>query len=284
MRTELSTREQGRRAAADDGDRRGGSRREPVMPGRASQAGRSAPGGRPTQAAQAASAGRPGRAEQAAAQASSARQPGRAEQAARAKRPARADQAQRSDRAQRAVSALRAEEAGGSGPQGGGGTATLTRPSAPPRRRSRPPGRVSPPPRPASPRPAAVPAATRAAVGAAARAGAARRLGVPRTPFVLLVLGLLGGGLVCLLVINTTLGSASYKINNLQQGNTTMSQEVQALQNQVATEQAPATIARKARKLGLRQEQVLTYLNASTGRISRQPILRNVPPAPGFTP
>jgi hypothetical protein len=101
---------------------------------------------------------------------------------------------------------------------------------------------------------------------------------------VLLVLGLLGGGLVCLLVINTTLGAASYKINTVEQGNTTMSQEVQALQNQVAIEEAPATIARKAYKLGMRQEQFLTYINARTGRISRQPNLRNLPAVPGFTP
>jgi hypothetical protein len=270
MRTELSTREQARRAA-DGGDRRGRTRGAPVAPGRGSQAGRPAPGGRQTQAAQAA------------AQAASVSRPGRPEQDARAKRPARAGQAGRPDRARRAVAALRAEEAGGSGLQGGVGTATLTRPESPPRRRSRPPGRVSPPPRPAPARPVAAPATTRAA-GRPGQTADARRLGVPRTPFVLLVLGLLGGGLVCLLVINTTLGAASYKINNLQQSNTTMSQEVQALQNQVATERAPATIARKARKLGLRQQQVLTYLNANTGRISRQPTLRNVPAAPGYTP
>ena len=50
----------------------------------------------------------------------------------------------------------------------------------------------------------------------------------------LFVLGLLGGGLVCLLVINTVLASGSYQINSLQQAEATRQQQVQALQQQVA--------------------------------------------------
>jgi len=108
---------------------------------------------------------------------------------------------------------------------------------------------------------------------------------VSRTPFVLLVLGLLGGGLTCLLVINTILATASYQINNLQQGNTTLSQQEQALEQQIATEQAPATIARRAYELGLRPQEHLTFLNARTGRIYRQPAtLPGVLLVPGFTP
>ena len=90
----------------------------------------------------------------------------------------------------------------------------------PPDRAPGPPGRQARdrpargpdrPPRPA--RPGARPAA------AARRGRARRRRPVSRTPFILLVLGLLGGGLVCLLVINTTLAAASFRINALQQSN-----------------------------------------------------------------
>jgi pyrroline-5-carboxylate reductase len=102
---------------------------------------------------------------------------------------------------------------------------------------------------------------------------------------VLLVLGLLGGGLVCLLVINTTLSAASYQINNLQQGNAQLSQQEQTLQQQIATEQAPATIAKRAYQLGMRPEQRLNFLNARTGKISKQPaVLAGVPVVPGYTP
>jgi hypothetical protein len=101
----------------------------------------------------------------------------------------------------------------------------------------------------------------------------------------LLVLGLLGGGLVCLLVINTTLSTAAYQINNLQQGNATLSQQEQTLQQQIAQDQAPGTIAQRASQLGMRPEQMLTFLNARTGLIYRQPAyLPGVPDVPGFTP
>jgi cell division protein FtsB len=101
----------------------------------------------------------------------------------------------------------------------------------------------------------------------------------------LLVLGLLGGGLVCLLVINTTLAAASFQITNLQQGNATLSQQEQALQQQIAKEQAPGTIARRAYQLGMRQQQHLTFLNARTGHVYRAPTtMPGVIIQPGFTP
>jgi hypothetical protein len=102
---------------------------------------------------------------------------------------------------------------------------------------------------------------------------------------VLLVLGLLGGGLVCLLVINTTLSAASYQINTLQQGNAQLSQQEQALQQQIAKEQAPATIQQRAYQLGMRPERRLNFVNARTGKVSQQPgVLPGVPNVPGFTP
>jgi cell division protein FtsL len=112
-----------------------------------------------------------------------------------------------------------------------------------------------------------------------------RTAAVPRTPFILLVLGLLGGGLVCLLVINTTLATATFQINNLQQRNVTLSQQEQALQQQVADEQAPARIEQRARQLGMRPQRELRFLNARTGRLyspGRVSGLINVPP--GYVP
>jgi Tfp pilus assembly protein PilX len=101
----------------------------------------------------------------------------------------------------------------------------------------------------------------------------------------LLVLGLLGGGLVCLLVINTTLSAASYQINNLQQGNAALSQQEQSLQQQIAREEAPATIAQRAYQLGMRPEQLQEFLNARTGTVDSQPtFLPGVRAVPGFTP
>ena len=93
------------------------------------------------------------------------------------------------------------------------------------------PARPAPPAARTAVRPTASPARTRA------RAAAVRRP-VSRTPFILLVLGLLGSGLICLLVINTTLAAASFRINALQQGNIQASQRVEELQQQVAADQS----------------------------------------------
>jgi hypothetical protein len=108
---------------------------------------------------------------------------------------------------------------------------------------------------------------------------------VPRTRFILLVLGMLGGGLVCLLVINTTLATASFRINALQHGNAALAQQEQSLQQQVATEESPSSVEQRARKLGLRTQPLLNVLNLRTGHIYRQPAtLPGIPNVPGYAP
>jgi hypothetical protein len=120
------------------------------------------------------------------------------------------------------------------------------------------------------------PAASRPAVPASA---------ISRTPFVLFVLGLLGGGLVCLLVINTVLASGAYQINSLQQAETIRQQQVQVLQQQVAADSAPSVIAGRARQLGMVSPPLTKFLNLRTGRIIGQPTREpGVLPVPGYVP
>jgi len=109
--------------------------------------------------------------------------------------------------------------------------------------------------------------AERAAAEQAERAWAASAVSLPRMPFVLLVLALLGGGLICLLVINTTLGATSFRITRLQSANASLSVQHQALQNAIANEEAPGQIARRAYALGMRWQSQLNFLNPVTGRI-----------------
>lgn len=90
---------------------------------------------------------------------------------------------------------------------------------------------------------------------------------VRRTSFVLLLLGLLGGGLVCLLVVNTTLAANSIEIINLQKQNTARSEQVQQLQQQVAAARSDAVIEREARRLGLRPDPELVFINLRTKEI-----------------
>ena len=94
---------------------------------------------------------------------------------------------------------------------------------------------------------------------------------VPRLPFVLLVLALLGGSLVCLLVINTTLGAASFRISQLQKRSASLSTQEQNLRQQVAAEQAPAAIAERAYALGMRAQTSTTILDLRSGQIYMLP-------------
>jgi hypothetical protein len=84
--------------------------------------------------------------------------------------------------------------------------------------------------------------------------------------FALLVLGLLGGALVCLLVINTTLGATTFRISQLQNTGANLMQEEQNLQRQIASEEAPAEIANRAYRLGMRPESQINFLDLATHR------------------
>ena len=88
--------------------------------------------------------------------------------------------------------------------------------------------------------------------------------GVPRMPFVLLVLALLGGGLICLLVINTTLGAASFRISQLQKTGASLSTQEQSLQEHVAAEEAPGEIAKRAYQLGMRVQPSTQIVDLGT--------------------
>jgi len=106
-----------------------------------------------------------------------------------------------------------------------------------------------------------------------------------RTPFILLVLALLGCGLICLLVINTTLAAGSYQISNLQQENTQATQRVQELQQQVSTDRSANSIEQRALRLGLRTQPTLNFIDLQNGRRYTEPThVRGVYAVPGYTP
>ncbi len=156
--------------------------------------------------------------------------------------------------------------------------------NAPAPARARPAVRPAPPrPRPVAPRPAGQPRPSGQPRPGAATAGVARS---SRTPFVFLVVGLLGGGLLCLLLINTILDTGSYQITQLQQENVTLVQQTQELQARVAQEESPAVLAGKASQLGMQEPGLLRFLDLRKGKIEREPTHApgvSVYP-PGYTP
>jgi hypothetical protein len=104
--------------------------------------------------------------------------------------------------------------------------------------------------------------------------------------FIVLLVGLLGGALVCLLVISTTLAAGSFRIANLKQQNTNLARQAQALTDEVAQESNPATIAKEAQGLGMRQNPYLRFVDLKTGKIvvGKASKAEAAIKVPGFTP
>jgi hypothetical protein len=98
-----------------------------------------------------------------------------------------------------------------------------------------------------------------------------------RMPFILLLVGLLGGALISLLVISTTLDEGSYDINNLTSQNNMLYKDEQALINQVNQEKNPAVIASEAAGLGLRTQKDERFINPSTGAVIVAPAVTPEP-------
>ncbi|MDX3574147.1 septum formation initiator family protein [Streptomyces sp. ID05-47C] len=84
-----------------------------------------------------------------------------------------------------------------------------------------------------------------------ARLFPARPRQAARTPFVLLVVLLLGGGLIGLLVLNSALSEGSFKMDDLQKDTKNLTDEEQALQRDIDSYSAPDALQRRARELGM---------------------------------
>jgi Na+-transporting NADH:ubiquinone oxidoreductase subunit NqrC len=108
----------------------------------------------------------------------------------------------------------------------------------------------------------------------------------PRAPFILLLIGLLGGALVSLLVISTTLAQGTFQVASLQQQNANLTRQEQTLTNAVAQAANPAVIAKEAEQFGMRQDPDLRFINLKNGKIVSGKVSKadaeiNVP---GYTP
>ncbi|MFJ3301781.1 septum formation initiator family protein [Streptomyces sp. NPDC086549] len=84
-----------------------------------------------------------------------------------------------------------------------------------------------------------------------ARLFPAGRKQAARTPFVLLVVLLLGGGLIALLVLNSALSEGSFQLDDLQKQTKNLSDEEQALQRDIDAYSAPDALQRRAHELGM---------------------------------
>ncbi|MFI9718727.1 septum formation initiator family protein [Streptomyces sp. NPDC052396] len=95
-------------------------------------------------------------------------------------------------------------------------------------------------------------------------------LGTRRTPFVLLTVLLLGSGLISLLLLNSSLNQGSFELSRLQRKTTELTDEQQALQQEVDQLAAPDALERRAREMGLVPGGPPAFLNPD-GTVTGQP-------------
>ncbi|MEV4428002.1 hypothetical protein AB0K23_21995 [Streptomyces sp. NPDC049602] len=103
-----------------------------------------------------------------------------------------------------------------------------------------------------------------------------------RTPFVLLVFVLLGGGLITLLLLNSALNQGSFQLNELKSRTTELTDEEQALQRDVDDYAAPDALERRARELGMVPGGSPAFLGPG-GKVLGEPSVA-VAPKPTPTP
>ncbi|WP_371773727.1 hypothetical protein [Streptomyces sp. NBC_01438] len=100
-----------------------------------------------------------------------------------------------------------------------------------------------------------------------------------RTPFVLLVVLLLGGGLITLLVLNSALNEGSFRLSELKKRTTDLTDEQQALQRDVDSSAEPDALARRARELGMVPGGSPVFLGPD-GKVRGVPSAATSEPAP----
>ena len=165
--------------------------------------------------------------------------------------------------------------------QKAGGVSTMPRPAAPPRRTARPRPPAEPGRRPGLPDGVRL---APSAPGTTSAPSASR--GGHRMPFILMLCVLLGGALVCTLLISTTLAAGSYRITKLQQSVDALARQRQTLQEQVAQAQSAQVIEQQAEQLGMGEPGQLRFFNLKTGKVQTDAGSGAVQAinVPGYTP
>ncbi|WP_300676756.1 hypothetical protein [Nocardioides sp.] len=107
-----------------------------------------------------------------------------------------------------------------------------------------------------------------------------RRVATSELPFVLLVSALLVGGVVALLMFNTSMQAASFTQTRLQKQATTLAAQQQSLEMQLETLRSPQNVAQAAEKQGMVIPANVAMLKLDTGKV-----LGDAAPADGsYTP
>jgi hypothetical protein len=97
---------------------------------------------------------------------------------------------------------------------------------------------------------------------------APRRRPARRTPFVLLVIAVLGAGLVALLLINTGVAQDSFQLTDLRQQSDLLQDREEALEQEIARLSTPGRLATEAERLGMRPGAAPTFIQVPGAAIA----------------
>jgi cell division protein FtsB len=88
-----------------------------------------------------------------------------------------------------------------------------------------------------------------------------------RTPFVLLLVALLGVGLGTLLFLNTALSQDSFRLTDMRRQSAQLTDREEVLQRQIDELEAPQRLAAAAKALGMRPTGDRVFLTVPGGRV-----------------
>lgn len=100
-----------------------------------------------------------------------------------------------------------------------------------------------------------------------------------RAPFVLFSMGVVGAGLAGLLVLNTVVAQDAFTIHDVAAANAALAEREQRLQQEVASLEAPAAVAERARSIGLVPAGDPVFLKPD-GTVLGNPVPVVAPPPP----
>jgi hypothetical protein len=103
-----------------------------------------------------------------------------------------------------------------------------------------------------------------------------------RFPFLLVLIGLFGIGMVGLLMLNTTLQSQAFESRTLNRQATELAYTQADLENQLAALAAPQELARRASELGMRPNPFPAFLVLPSGKVVGEAIPVNGHEVPGL--
>ncbi|MBW9206240.1 hypothetical protein KV102_17495 [Mumia sp. zg.B53] len=93
----------------------------------------------------------------------------------------------------------------------------------------------------------------------------------PRAPFVLLVVTLLAGGLVGLLLLNTSMQNGAFQLAELEKEAETLQSRHAQLSLEVEERATPAALAERAAELGMVPNTTPVFLRLSDGKVVGDP-------------